>query len=332
MIPKTYQALVVSETSEGQFVQHIATKNTPKISTNEVLVQVHYSSLNYKDALSATGNKGVTKSYPHTPGIDAAGIVVQSKDPHIEVGEKVVVSGYDLGMNTDGGFGEYIAVPSEWIVKLPQGLSLRETMMIGTAGFTAAILVDKVTQQVPPSEGAIVVTGATGGVGSATIILLTMLGYKTIAVSGKREALQYLQTIGADEVMDRETFLSNNPRPMLSAQYAGAIDTVGGAYLTEIVKSLHPMGVVATCGSVAGVEIPLTVFPFILRGVSLIGVSAQNYPLEERKKLWKKLATTWRPTPLFQHVETIELSNTPDYIEKILKGELIGRTVIKLIA
>lgn len=329
MIPNTYQALIVSETADGRFIQSIQTKNIEELSPNEVLVRVHYSSLNYKDALSATGNKGVTKSYPHTPGIDAAGTVVASKASEIKVGEKVIVSGYDLGMNTNGGFGEYIAIPSSWIVKLPQGLSFKETMIIGTAGFTAAILVSKIIQSISPTDGDILVTGATGGVGSATIILLTMLGYKTVAVSGKKEAQNYLQAIGTTEIIDRKDFLSNSQRPMLSARYAGAIDTVGGAYLSQIVKSLQPMGIVATCGSVAGAELSLTVFPFILRGVSLIGVSAQNYPIEERKKLWEKLSTIWKPNPLFENYQEVTLTQIIPQIQAILDGKVIGRIVIR---
>ncbi len=304
--------------------------NTDDLSKNDILIRVHYSSLNYKDALSATGNKGITKNYPHTPGIDAAGIVVESNNTEFEVGEEVIVTGYDLGMNTNGGFGEYISVPSEWVVKKPNNLTLKEAMIIGTAGFTAGISILKLIETVKPNLGEIVVTGATGGVGSTAIAILSQLGYQVIAISGKEDAKEYLMSLGANQIISRKDFLEGNTKPILSALYAGAIDTVGGVYLEQLIKSVKPLGVVTTCGSVAGTNIETSVFPFILRGISLVGVSAQNYPMELRQKLWQELSGRLKPNKIFNQYQEITLSQLDEKIEKILQGKLIGRTVINL--
>lgn len=325
----TYQALVVSE-KEGKFVQEVKELKTNDLPQGDVLIQVQYSSLNYKDALSAIGNKGVTKNYPHTPGIDASGIVIESDNEHIGVGEEVIVSGYDLGMNTPGGYGQYIRVPAEWVVKLPAKLTMKEAMIIGTAGFTAGISITRLTELVKPSDGKIIVSGATGGVGSVALSILSKLGYETVAVSGKESEYPFLESLGASEIISRADFLALDKKPILSSKYAGGIDTVGGIILENIIKSLKPLGAVTTCGSVSGTELNMSVFPFILRGISLIGVSAQNYPMEFRAKLWEKIADEWKPTNLMNIYNEITLHELPDAISQILKGGLKGRTVIKL--
>jgi len=221
-----YKALVVEEIN-GEFTQNIKILDTDWLPQGDLLIQVKYSSINYKDALSATGNKGVTKNYPHTPGIDAAGIVVSSDSGLFSAGDEVIVSGYDLGMNTAGGFGEYIRVPAEWAVKLPEGLTLKESMIIGTAGFTAGISLTRLTELVKPADGKIIVTGATGGVGSVALSLLSKLGYQTVAVSGKEAEYPFLYQLGAGEIISRSEFQEPEKRPILSARYAGGIDTVG---------------------------------------------------------------------------------------------------------
>lgn len=325
----TYQALVVSE-KEGKYIQEVKELNTRDLPKGDVLIQVHYSSLNYKDALSAVGNKGVTKNYPHTPGIDAAGIVIESESENIGVGEEVVVSGYDLGMNTPGGYGRFIRVPAEWVVKLPENLTMKETMIIGTAGFTAGISINRLTELVKPADGRIIVSGATGGVGSVALSILSKLGYETVAVSGKESEYPFIESLGAGGIISRTDFLALDKKPILSSKYAGGIDTVGGVILENIIKSLKPLGVVTTCGSVSGTELNMSVFPFILRGISLIGVSAQNYPMELRAKLWEKIADEWKPTNLMNIYNEITLHELPDAISQILKGGLKGRTVIKL--
>ena len=327
---KEYKALVVNEVNAA-FEQTIQTLHIDNLPKGDVLVKVHYSSINYKDALSATGNKGITKKYPHTPGIDAAGEVVSSLDDKFKEGDKVIVTGYDLGMNTSGGFGQYIRVPSEWVVQLPEGLSLKESMIIGTAGFTAGISVLRLSALVKPSDGKILVSGATGGVGSVALSLLSKLGYQTVAISGKETEYHFLRKLGAIEILPRADFQEVDKRPMLSAQYAGAIDTVGGPILENILKTLQPLGAVTTCGSVSATQLNMTVFPFILRGISLIGISAQNYPGALREPLWVKLATDWKPDNLLELYTEIRLEDIPETVALILQGKLKGRTIVNML-
>ncbi|MFV0471234.1 MAG: YhdH/YhfP family quinone oxidoreductase [Paludibacteraceae bacterium] len=328
-IHRPYKGFWVEE-SGGKYLRGVRMLNTGNLPKNEVLIKVQYSSLNYKDALSATGNKGVTKKYPHTPGIDAAGVVAHSENLKFEVGERVIVSGYDLGMNTPGGFAEYIAVPADWVVKLPENLSTQEAMILGTAGFTAGISISRITSLVKPSDGKIVVTGATGGVGSVAVNILHKLGYQVVAVSGKKEEYDFLKKMGAEKIIDRDQFLSGETKPILTAQYAGGIDTVGGKYLEQILKSLQGLGAVTTCGSVSSTELNMSVFPFILRGISLIGISAQNYPMNLREILWNKLSGEWKPTQLMNLYTSIEMDELNDKIDKILQGKLKGRTIVHI--
>lgn len=327
---KPYKALLISEV-DGKFVREIKTLNTIDLPPNDLLIRVHYSSLNYKDALSASGNKGVTKKYPHTPGIDAAGIVEFSTSKKFKTGDQVIVTGYDLGMNTPGGFAQYISAPENWTIKLPPTLSIKETMIIGTAGFTAGICVSTLIEKIKPQDGNIIVTGATGGVGSLAINMLNKLGYSVIAVSGKQTEYDFLKKMGAKEIIDRNNFLNMENKPILSANYVGGIDTVGGKYLENIIKSLHALGAVTTCGSVASTELNVSVFPFILRGISLIGISAQNYPMNLRRKLWKLLAEKLKPTDLISIYNEITLEELNEKIDLILQEKLKGRTLIKLI-
>jgi len=327
---QTYNALVIEE-KEGKFISSIKELSVSNLPAGELLIRVHYSSLNYKDALSASGNKGVTRNYPHTPGIDAAGVIVSAENDAFKAGEKVIVTGYDLGMNTSGGFSQYIRVPAAWAVKLPENLSLKEAMIIGTAGFTAGISVTRLTELIHPSNGKIIVTGATGGVGSVALSILSKLGYSTVAVSGKEAEYSYLKSLGADEIISRNDFQNMDNKPVLSAKYAGGVDTVGGPMLVNILKTLLPLGAVTTCGSVASTELNMTVFPFILRGISLIGISAQNYPMNLRQVLWQKMASDWKPDNLMQIYTEIKPEDLKTTIESMLKGQLKGRTIVNLI-
>lgn len=324
-----YKALVTEETVNG-FVSSIKTLDTEELPKGDVLVKVYYSSLNYKDALSANGNKGVTKNYPHTPGIDAAGVVEVSDSSEFLVGDEVIVSGYDLGMNTAGGFAEYIRVPAQWVVKLPNGLSMKEAMIIGTAGFTAGISASRLCELVKPTDGKVIVTGATGGVGSVALSILNGLGYQTVAVSGKNSEHDFLKELGVSEIITREEFAQVDKRPILSSRFSGGIDTVGGPILENVLKSLNPLGAVTTCGSVSATQLNMSVFPFILRGISLIGISAQNYPMHLREKLWIKLATDWKPAHLMNLYNEITLNELVSAIELILQGKLKGRTLVKI--
>jgi len=326
----TFSAFEVKEVSENQFIGEIVNKQVGDLPQGEVLIRVLYSSLNYKDALSATGNRGVTKSYPHTPGIDAAGVVEYSENKHFTAGDKVIVTGNDLGMNTDGGFGQFIRIPAAWVVHLPENLTLKESMIYGTAGFTAAAMVERLTQNLTAKNGKIVVSGASGGVGSIAVAILDKLGYTVFAISGKEQEHDFLKRIGAKEIISRDEFLAMENKPLLKAQFDGGIDTVGGAILENIIKTTNIFGCVATCGSVAGTNLNLSVFPFILRGVALIGMSSQNYPNQLRQPLWNKMATEFKPSFLAELCTEISLNQLDDYIKLILAGQLKGRTVVNL--
>ncbi|MEZ7498101.1 YhdH/YhfP family quinone oxidoreductase [Flavobacterium sp. Arc3] len=325
----TYKAFRVEE-NEGNYISTIKEMPFTSLAQGEVLIRVHYSSLNYKDALSASGNKGVTRNYPHTPGIDAVGTIVSSESNKFHVKDNVIVTSYDLGMNTDGGFAEYIKVPEDWAVKLPENLSMKEAMIIGTAGLTAGISVLRLSENVKPEDGPIVVSGATGGVGSLSIAILKKLGYKTAAITGKETERDYLIKIGADEVIMRQDFEETEKKPLLKPAFAGAIDTVGGVILENIIKSISPMGVVTCCGNVASPKLDLTVFPFILRGISLIGIDSQNYPMTYREKVWSKLSNEWKIDSLTETCTEITLNELQEKIDLMLKGKLKGRTVVKL--
>jgi putative YhdH/YhfP family quinone oxidoreductase len=328
MTDQTFDAFIVKEIADKQYAGRVEQTRVRDLPEGEVLIRVKYSSLNYKDALSATGNKGVTRTYPHTPGIDAAGHVEESRVPVLAPGDPVIVTSYDLGMNTAGGFGQYIRVPADWVVPLPGGLTLEESMILGTAGFTAAMSVEKITD-IPVDAGPILVTGATGGVGSMAVAILSKLGYEVTAVSGKKET-GFLKTLGASEIIDRRAFVQNNGAPILKPRWAGVIDTVGGDILATAIKSARARGKVTCCGLVASSDLPLTVFPFILRGVSLFGIDSQHYPKEPRQALWKKLAHDWKPQNLAEMATRITLDQLPTAIDNMLNGRLKGRTVVNL--
>jgi len=329
-LEQKYRAYLVEETADGKFIGTIKELNINDLPKGDLLIRVHYSSLNYKDALSATGNRGVTKRYPHTPGIDAAGVVEYSENERFKIGDEVIVTGNDLGMNTNGGFGEYIRVPSDWAVKLPAGLTLEQSMIYGTAGFTAAAMISRLAELAAPDGDKIVVSGATGGVGSMAVAMLAKLGYKLAAISGKTYEREYLQHIGAQEIIAREDFVAMDKKPILSAQFGGGIDTTGGEILENMIKSTKSFGGVVTCGSAAGTELNLSVFPFILRGVSLIGISSQNYPNSRRQALWNKMANELKPNFLNEIYTKISINQIDEYVQKILNGKIKGRTVIQI--
>jgi len=325
----TYKAFRVEE-HEGNYISSIKDMPFTDLQKDEILIQVHYSSLNYKDALSASGNKGVTKNYPHTPGIDAVGTVVSSESPKFRVSESVIVTSYDLGMNTDGGFAQYVKVPAAWAVKLPENLTMKEAMTIGTAGLTAGMSVLRLSEIVQPEDGPIVVSGATGGVGSISLGILKKMGYKTVAITGKETAVSFLKSVGADEVILREDFEKMDKKPLLKPIYAGGIDTVGGVILENIIKCTRAMGAVTCCGNVASPKIELTVFPFILRGVTLIGIDSQNYPMRYREKVWEKLSNAWKTDQMTATATEIPLTSLNEKIDLMLQGKLQGRTVVAL--
>lgn len=328
---ESFQALWVTEQPDQTFRREITEREISSLPAGEVLIRVHYSSLNYKDALSASGNKGVTRNYPHTPGIDAAGKVADSQSPDFRPGDKVVVTGYGLGMDTSGGFAEYIRVPAEWVVPLPEGLSLRESMIYGTAGFTAALSVYQLQKHdIRPESGPVVVTGATGGVGSIAVAILGKSGYDVVAVTGKPEAESFLRRLGAGEVIGREEVDDQSGKAFLKPRFIGAVDTVGGNILATLLKSMHYGGVATCCGLVQSPKLNTTVFPFILKSVSLIGIDSVQCSRPVRQVIWNKLAGEWKLGQLEELATECTLEELPGKIELILEGKLKGRTLVRL--
>lgn len=331
-MPAGFEAFRVEETGTG-FARSVVTLPYTSLPEHDVTVRVEFSSLNYKDALSASGNRGVTRSYPHTPGIDAAGTVLASGDPRFSEGQAVVCTGFDLGMNTPGGFGQLIRVPGDWLVPLPAGLTTRDAMVIGTAGFTAALALERLRSVAAgPELGPFVVTGATGGVGCFATLLLARAGYTVIASTGKRQAHAFLTRLGAASVIDREELSRPTEKQLLRASYGGGIDSVGGRTLVNLINSTVPSGAIAACGLVSGVDLPANVYPFILRGVALLGVDSQHVASEDRPHLWRSLAAAWSQgamEPLLEHVVEVGLGELDGRIEAILAGGITGRVVVR---
>lgn len=328
--PQQFTALVVTKTEDQKFIRTIQQKSFNELPEGDLVVRVQYSSLNYKDALSATGHPGVTRQFPHTPGIDAAGEAVSSESDLFVPGQQVIVTGYDLGMETDGGWGQYIRIPSPWAVGLPPGLTLREAMTIGTAGFTAALSVLKLEQAgVLPGSGDILVTGATGGVGSIAVAILARAGYRVVAATGKTADEAFLRSLGAAEVIPREQVIEGIERPMMKERWGGVVDVVGGETLAAAIKSTRYGGAVTCCGLVGSTELPINVFPFILRGVSLIGIDSVNCPTVTRLQVWGKLAGPWKPEQLSTLATEVTLAKLEEQIQSMLQGGMHGRVVVK---
>ena len=328
----TFRAFLVEKNEDRTFTRSVVDRELDDLPAGELLIDVKFSSLNYKDALSATGNPGVTRSYPHTPGIDAAGTILESTVANFTAGDEVVVIGFDLGMNTSGGFGERVRVPAAWAVPLPQGLSLEEAMILGTAGFTAALSIHKLEWAgMSPEGGPILVSGATGGVGSVAIKLLDQLGYEPHAVTGKEDQHEFLKSIGAREILSREDLEAGSDRPLLKEQWGGVVDTVGGGMLFNAIKGLRYGQSAAACGLVNSPNIPASVLPFILRHVNLLGIDSVELPLTEKIEIWDKLAGEWKLTGLTElKKSTLSLNTLSEAIETILDGEMVGRGVVDL--
>jgi alcohol dehydrogenase len=327
----TYKAFEVREETEKNFVGTIVEKSALELAEGSVSIEVCYSSVNYKDALSASGSKAVTREYPHVPGIDAAGTVLASTDSNFAVGDEVVVTGYDLGMNTAGGFGQQVTVPGGWVTKLPVGLSLRDSMVLGTAGLTAGLCVNKLLLNgITPEAGKVLVTGATGGVGIIACALLVKLGFEVVASTGKLAETAKLTALGVSEVISREAFSEENPRPMLKESYAAAVDVAGGTTLVNVIKSLSYGGSVAACGLVDSPALSATVLPFILRGVNLLGVDSVELPLAQKQQVWNLFANEWALSDIDSLAETIVLAELSAVLAKVLAGGAVGRYVLDL--
>lgn len=329
MLPESFQCFMVRRTDHDSIESSVERRPVHQLPAGDTVIQVAASSLNYKDAMAATGNSGIVKSFPHVPGIDAAGTVVHCESDAFKPGQAVIMSGYQQGAERWGGWSEYVRGPSEWVVPLPDGLSLREAMILGTAGFTAAQCVWSLQQHdVTPGSGPIVVTGATGGVGVVSIMLLAKLGYQVTAVSGKPEHTDWLRSLGAADVVDRSAMCDTSSRAMLRSRWAGAVDTVGGMTLTTIIRSLQQRGCVAACGLVGGHDLPLTVYPFILRGVTLDGIDSALCPISRRVEIWSKLATDWKLDRLEELASECSLHTVKEKVTQMLAGKTSGRIVV----
>ena len=329
-LPQTFKAMVVSEKADQKFIREIKQKELSDLPAGELLIEVKYSSLNYKDALSASGNKGVTRKYPHTPGIDAAGVIATSSTSQFGAGDQVIVTGFDLGMNTAGGFGQYISVPASWAVKLPQGLTLKESMAYGTAGLTAALCVMRLMAfGLSKDSGEVLVTGATGGVGSVAVGILAKLGFDVVAATGKTDEKDFLTQLGAKTIISREEANDTSARPLQKGRWAGVVDAVGGNILATAIKSTKYGGLVAACGNTMSADLAVSVYPFILRGVSLLGVDSVEIPMNTRLRTWQKLAHDWK-FDLSGFVSECALEELSPKIDLILKGGIRGREVVDL--
>lgn len=327
-----YRAWVTEEYEPKKFRRHLIEQDIDKLPENDVLIRVHYSALNYKDALSARGHKGISQIYPHTPGIDASGIVEDSKDTRFKAGDEVIVTGYDLGMNTNGGFGEYIRVPGDWIVKPEGRIGLRESMIYGTHGFTAGICMYEFERHgILPESGNILVTGASGGVGSLGTGMLAKAGYNVIASSGKTDAVEMLKNLGAKEVIGRNSVYDMSGKPLLPGRWAGTIETVGGNTLSSAIRSTSQRGVVCCLGNVESDKFETSVYPFLLRGVSLIGIDSAERPMDVRLKIWEHIFSDWRIDDPEILAREVILENLDTEINKILSGGQMGKVLINLI-
>jgi putative YhdH/YhfP family quinone oxidoreductase len=334
MDAQRFLCYLVEKNGAGQISAAIAEKDVGDLPPGEVLIEVEYSSLNFKDALSATGNPGVTKKFPHVPGIDLAGRVVASDSPKFKPGDAVLATSYDLGANRWGGYAGLARVPADWVVPLPPGLTARESMIYGTAGLTAAMSLAALEEHhITPDRGEIVVTGASGGVGTLAVALLAKTGYQVTAVTGKPQAADFLRSqCGAANVIGRDEVNDHSGKPLLPARFAGAIDTVGGNTLATLVRSTQRGGCVTACGLVGGVDLPLSVHPFILRGVTLAGIDSAECPYDRRVELWNRLAGPWKLDQLEAFAEEVDLGGLHAKIEAILAGQIQGRVIVRPVA
>ncbi len=326
-----FRCLYVTRADDA-VTRRVTERPVTELPSGDVTIMVQWSSLNYKDALAATGNPGVAPNLPHVPGIDAAGVVEVGTD-RFPAGTKVIVTGYDLGGKHWGGWAERIRVPEPWVVPLPETLTMREAMILGTAGFTAAQCVrELVRNEVPENEKPILVTGATGGVGSLAVKLLSQLGYQVTAMTGKSDAHQWLRHLGASEIVARDVLDATSTKPLLPARFSGGVDTVGGETLASLLKSVDVNGCVSACGMVGGTEFNSSVFPFILRGVRLAGITSALCPMQERLKIWEKLADAWKPNDLSSLATEVRLDDLSPKIDEILGGSIRGRVVVNVAA
>ncbi|WP_077210842.1 NADPH:quinone oxidoreductase family protein [Bacillus dakarensis] len=326
-----FKAFFVNKTDD-QVTTEVKEINLENLPEGDVVIKVAYSSVNYKDGLASLPNGNIVRSYPFVPGIDLAGVVVSSSDPRFQQGDEVIATSYEIGVSHYGGYSEYARIPSEWIVPLPTGLSLKESMVYGTAGFTAALSVHQLEKSgLTPEKGKVLVTGATGGVGSIAVSILAKKGYEVVASTGKASEHDYLKKIGASEVISREEVLGEKLKPLDKQLWAGAVDPVGGKSLAAVLSKITYGGSAAVSGLTGGTDLPASVFPFILRGVNLLGIDSVYCPMEMRKTIWNRLATDFKTEDLLETIQhEISLEELPQALDTILKGQAKGRMIVKL--
>jgi acrylyl-CoA reductase (NADPH) len=331
MFPDSFRCFLVRKTGADKIEAGIEQRPMRELPAGDVLIEVAFSSLNFKDALAVTGHPGIVRKFPHVPGVDAMGTVVQSSSAAFHAGDSVLVTGYEQGVGHWGGWGQYVRVPADWVVPLPEGLSLEEAAIYGTAGLTAALCVHELLHhEITPESGEVVVTGATGGVGSLAIQFLAKLGFTVVAASGKTDKHGWLKELGAAKTVGRDEVNDQSGKPLLAGRWAGAVDTVGANTLATLIRGTKMRGCVAACGVAGGSDLPLTVFPFILRGVTLVGVDISFYPMPKRLGLWQKLAGEWKPDGLDALATKIELADVDGRARRMLAGQVTGRTTIAI--
>ncbi|WP_198508120.1 acrylyl-CoA reductase family protein [Bacillus sp. FJAT-42315] len=325
----TFQALVLDKVND-QTELEVKELTMADLPEGEVTIRVAYSSVNFKDGFVAFENS-LVKSYPLVPGIDLAGTIMDSTDDRFKTGDEVIVTSYELGTGRFGGFSEVARVPADWVVPLPKGLSLKEAMILGTAGFTAALSVQRLEDNgLEPNQGPVLVAGATGGVGSIAVNMLANRGYEVVASTGKAKETAYLKQLGAKQIIDRHEVMDTEPTPMREEKWAGAIDPVGGETLQYILSSLKYGGSVATSGFTGGLEVSTTVMPHILRGVNWIGIDSVECPMDKRLQVWNRLADDLKPTLFDEIVNEVSLQELQSVLANILEGKIRGRTIVKL--
>lgn len=324
-----FKALRIFEES-GKISGRLTSLGIEDLDAGEVVIEVGYSSVNFKDALAITGAGKVIRRYPCNAGIDSAGTVVSSTDARFKPGDAVVATSYDMGVSHDGGLARYARVKADWVVPLPAGLTLFESMALGTAGFTAGLAIELAEKNdLVPKSGKVLVNGATGGVASLCIDMLSRLGYSVTALTGKANEAEYLKSLGASEVLDRTT-LDMGTRPLEKTLWAAAFDSVGGEQLGWLTRTMQVGGVIASFGNAGGIDFKTNVLPFILRGVRLIGVDTGYTPMPLRQKVWGRLATDLKPSRLDTIAHAISLGDVPEYCARMLKGQIRGRAVVAL--
>ncbi|MBA3022676.1 MAG: YhdH/YhfP family quinone oxidoreductase [Gammaproteobacteria bacterium] len=324
----TFRAFRIFE-EDGKSQGRLVDLSLDDLDAGELVIRVHHSGVNYKDALAATGAGKVIRRFPCVGGVDLSGVVESSADTRFKAGDAVLVTGYDMGVAHDGGFAEYARVPADWVVPLPVGLTLFEAMALGTAGFTAALAIHRLEQnEVTPDKGKVIVTGATGGVGSLAVQMLAQLGYHVVALTGKESEQDFLKSLGASEVLLRSSVDIQSTRPLEKGLWAAALDAVGGDTLAWLTRTMQMEGAIASFGNAGGAALNTTVFPFILRGVKLLGVDSAATVMPLRKQLWGRLASDLRPSGLEKIAHTITLNELPHACEQLIAGKARGRAVV----